>query len=490
MTAGTVAANLGGVALFALPGLAAAELVPPLARLALRRRLGYAYLLGVAAVAGLLFAASHLLAVPLRRPAIAAGVLLPVAAGLAARLARHRRQAAAHRRQVIVRRRISPWDAAAALLAGLVGLGILATALSVPLADWDGRMIWSALAEHMRHEGTVTPSVLTEPHWFVMHPRYPPLLPVAQAAIQETFAAAPDEQLYRAFYVAFLAALLLVLRDGAGRAAGTAAAALAVLAAALPHFLGYGSGGAVSAYSDLPLAAFYGAALVLLLLAPRRPALGLAAGCLLAAAVLTKNEGAPLAGAALLLAAGRVFGPLRLPGSGSLRTALRRPFAWFAAAALPPIGAAALLASWRAAIPNRFDEDYLAVLHVPTLLHQAVALLPTIGQEIARLTFRTSDWQGLWIAWLAVLLAALRVLRRPTARLLLLAGLAPAALAWAAYAETTPLSNLAPFISETWPRFLVQGLLPLSILLALALRQLLARARTLPGRHASPSAPP
>ncbi len=560
MTAAAVAANLGGVAIFALPGLGVAEIFAPLARLAWWRRLGYGYLLGVVAVGGLLFAASHLLGVPLRRPAIAAAVLLPMAAGAMAHALRsffRRRQRlqpwrrgvppagpAASPAMVAAApmapgRRLGawrqPWDTVAAVVAGAVGLGILVSALSVPLADWDGRMIWSALADSMRHEGTASPSVLGDPHWFVMHPRYPPLLPVAQAAVQETFGAAPDEQLYRAFYAAFFAALLLVLRDGAGRAAASVAAALATLSAALPHFLGYGAGGATSAYSDLPLAAFYGAALVLLLLAPRRPALGLAAGCLLGGAVMAKNEGALLAAAALALAAARLLGrrdsrgardePLPPPAAGlsgpagpagnvrnagdignagnvrdggnvgdvrnagssrSSRSSGRgRTLAWFAAAALPVLAAAALLASWRAAIPNRFDEDYFAVLRLPALLHNAVALLPAIGREIARLSFRGADWQGFWIAFLVVLLAGLPALRRPGARMMLLAGLVPAAVAWAAYCETTPLDNLAPFISETWPRFLVQGLVPLAIAFACALRHLLRRAAPAarPRRH-------
>jgi hypothetical protein len=526
MTTAAVAANLGGVALFALPGLGVAEIFAPLARLAWWRRLGYGYLLGVVAVGGLLFAASHFLGVPLRRPAITAAVLLPMAAGAAARFLRsflRRRQRLQHCRRgappaspgaspamaaavsVAPGRRLSawrqPWDTVAALVAGAVGAGILVSALSVPLADWDGRMIWSALADYMRHEATASPSVLGDPHWFVMHPRYPPLLPVAQAAVQETFGAAPDEQLYRAFYAAFFAAMLLVLRDGAGRAAGGVAAALATLSAALPHFLGYGAGGATSAYSDLPLAAFYGGGLILLLLAPRRPALGLAAGCLLAGAVLAKNEGTLLAAAALLLAAGRLLSgvrrgsgrPGRRPGppdppgpsepsgpSGPSERASRQGIArilgWFAAAALPVLAAATLLASWRAAIPNRFDEDYFAVVRLPSLLHNAVALLPAICREIARLSFRASDWQGFWIAFLAVLAAGLPALRRPGARLMLLAGVVPAAVAWAAYCETTPLDNLAPFISETWPRFLVQGLVPLTIAFACALRLLLRRA--------------
>jgi hypothetical protein len=505
MTAAGLAANLGGVALFALPGIGLAELFAPLARLPWWRRLGYALLLGVVALAGSLFAASHLWGVPLRRPAIATAAAVPAVLGVAARAwAAWRRRRARGARDAAtapaspadrfapathsalpagtsaparpapsVRR---PWRFAAAAVVVAVCLGTLASALSVPLADWDGRMTWSALAAYLRQEGTVDLAVLREARWFVVHPRYPPLLPLAQEMVQETFGAGLDEQLYRALYVAFLAALLLVIRDGAGRAAGAAAATLTVLCAALPHFFSYGSGGAASAYSDLPLAGFYGAGLVLLLLAPRRPSSGLAAGCLLAGAVLSKNEGAPLAACALLLAATRLLDGHRARQARRRRLAPRR-LAWLAAAALPVLAAAALLAAWRAAIPNRFDEDYFAAARLPALAVAAVMRLPEIVQQALRLSFRWSDWQGFWVLFLVVLLAGLPALRRPAAGRMLLAGLAPAGLAWAAYAVTTPRDNLAPFVSETWPRFLLQGMVPLAIVFACALRHVLRQLR-------------
>ncbi|MFY9822547.1 MAG: hypothetical protein WAM82_14275, partial [Thermoanaerobaculia bacterium] len=288
MTAASVAANLGGVVLFALPGLSLAELLAPLRRLSLPRRLGYAYLLGVLAVGGTLFAASRLFGVALRRPLISFAILLPVLLGLAAWIWRRRWRKS-------VRIPASRWQLLAALAIAAVLLGPFTSALAAPLADWDGRMTWSPLATYMRHEGTVDASVLRDARWYVMHPRYPPLLPLAQVAVQETFGAGEDEQDYRAVYIGFLVALVLVVHDGARRGAGPRAATLVTLCAALPPFLSYGGGGATSGYSDLALAGFYGAALVLLVL--ERPAVssGFAAGCLLAGAVLTKNEGVLLA---------------------------------------------------------------------------------------------------------------------------------------------------------------------------------------------------
>jgi hypothetical protein len=306
--------------------------------------------------------------------------------------------------------------------------------------------------------------VLRDARWYVMHPRYPPLLPLAQVAVQETFGAGEDEQDYRAVYVAFLAALMLVVYDGARRGAGPVVATLTALCAALPPFLSYGGGGATSGYSDLALAGFYGAALVLLLL--QRPALssGLAAGSLLAGAVLTKNEGSLLALAALLLAAGRLLRRRRDPAAGA------RALAWFGAAAAPVLAAVLLLASWRAAIPNRDDEDYFAVLRLSELVSGAFTRLPVIVPGVLRWTFRGADWLGFWWLFLAVVIAGAHALRRPRVRRLLLAGLTPAAIGWAAYSISTRLPDL---IGETWDRFLVQGLVPLSFVFACALGHLL-----------------
>jgi hypothetical protein len=554
LTTGSVAANLGAVALFALPGLGLTEVLAPVRRLAWWRRLAYAHLLGVAALAGTLFAASHLFGVLLRRPAIAAAAGAPIALGFAAwavGAARRRRAlpaggaeraaaspppevpvasavgsppgaanaapsgsnqppgapsspgaaplpldaAAPSPRIAVLSRPGAPppgaappagrrWRAAAAATLAAVFCGILVSALSVPLADWDGRMTWSAVAAYMRHEGTVGISALRDAHYFMMVPRYPPLLPVAQAALQEAFGARPDDELFRAFYVVFLAVLAVVIQDGARRVAGPAAATLAAMCAMLPPILAYGTGGATSAYSDLPLAAFYGAALVWLLLARPSPSAGLAAGCLLAGTVLAKSEGELLAAAALLLAALRL---LRIrprqwrrppPSAGRRRAAIAtRRLGWFAAAALPAVAAAILLTAWRAGIPDRFDPDYHGALRLADLLHGALARLPQVIPEVLRQTFGWSTWLGFWAMYAAVLVAGAAALRRRLTRRLLLAGLAPLAIAWAAYAVSEPPANLVPLVSQTWCRFLFQGLAPLSLVLACALAQVLRAAR-------------
>jgi hypothetical protein len=498
MTAAGVAANLGGVALMVVPGLGLTELLAPLRRLPWPRRLGYAFLLGVGALGAALFAASHLAGVPLRRPAIALAALVPAAFGAAAAVTRRwrrpgRRAAAAPEARVTAassaaseplvaasREHAAPaaaggppgraarsLRAALAVAAVLVLAGPLLSALTVPLVDWDGRMTWASLAAYLRYEGTVDAEVLRDPHWLVLHPRYPPLMPLAQAAIQELFGADHDDQFFRALYVAFLGALLAIVFDGARRSAGRRAAALTTLCAALPPVLGYGYGGAISAYSDLPLAAFYGGSLVLLLAGPLRPATGLAAGCLLAAAVLTKNEGVLLAAVALLLAASRLW---RRRSSRS--TAGSRGLAWLGAAALPVLAASTLLAAWRGAIPNREDEDYFAALRIGELLHGAVSRLPLIARGALQSTFAPWTWLGFWAVFVVVVAAGRRALARPLVWRLALAGLAPLAIGCGAYAiSTRPL----PLVAETWPRFLVQALVPLGLVFACALALLLDR---------------
>ena len=449
--------GLGAVALFAVPGYGLTELFPGLRRLPPPRRAAYGYLLGVTAVAGGLYALSHVCGVPLRRPAVWAVAAAPALAGLAAALVRRlRRQGRGTPRPAP--RRPETWlpfiallaRAACVLAAAWICAGVFAEAMINPPHDWDGRMTWCTQARYVRAAGTVDAGVLRDPRWFVTHPQYPLLLPVAQAAALEAFGADPDVLLPRDIYAAFLPVLLLVIYDGARRGAGRTAAALAALAAAAAPFLVHGEGGAESSYSDLPLACFYGAALVLLLRPRPRPSSGLAAGLLLAAAVLTKNEGSILAVLALAL------------GWRGGRAGVRR----FAAAAVPVVLALALLASWRAGIPNRQDESYADLVRTghlwPGILTNAAAFAPVIADKMNRLL----HWAGFW--WMApvVLIAGRRALRHPRCRRLLAGAAGPPAIAWIAYSiHPRPVSLAA----VTWERFLMQGAAPLLVALALAL---------------------
>jgi hypothetical protein len=467
-----LAGGAGAIALFAVPGYGLTELFPALRRQPLPRRAAYGYLLGVAAVAGSLYALSHTCGVALRAPAVWATASVPALAGLAARLLRRRRAGEAPRPQALaglpsmVRSLGGPLAAACALAAAVICLGVFAEAMTNPPHDWDGRMTWCTQARYVRAAGTVDADVLLEERWSVTHPQYPLLLPVAQVAALEAFGADPDSHLPRAVYAAFLPALLLVVYDATRRAAGPTAGALAALAAAAAPFFVRGEGGAESTYSDLPLACFYGAALVLLLGPRPRAESSLAAGVLLAAAVLTKNEGTALACLALVLG-------WRATGSaGAAGASHRHPFrtgAWrFAAAAAPVVLALALLASWRAGIPNREDESYPHLVHTaslwPGIVTSPLAFVPVMIDKMNR--FR--HWAGLWWMAPAALLAGRRALRHPRLRRYLAAAAGPPAIAWAAYS----IHPLPAFLAAvTWERFLLQAAVPLTVVLAGALAE-------------------
>ena len=180
--------------------------------------------------------------------------------------------------------------AAAAAVAAAISLAVFCEALSDPIRDWDGRMSWSAQARYVRAAGTVDAPVLRDRRWFVTHPRYPLLLPLAQVAALSSAGPARRRR-RRAAYAAFFPVFLLLVHDGARRWAGRRAAALAVLAAALVPFPAFSPEGGEHGHSGLPLACFYGAALLLLLRAPLRPSHGIAAGLLLAAAALANRKG-------------------------------------------------------------------------------------------------------------------------------------------------------------------------------------------------------
>jgi hypothetical protein len=457
LVAAEALAGVAGVALFAAPGAGLAELLPAVRALRLPRRLGLAYLLGVAWTAGVLYALSHFLGVPLRPPAILMVAALPTLAGAVSRLRRRRLQPAAPRTRW--------WEWGVVAFCALISFSILCEALTNPVWDWDGRMTWAYQARYMRSEGTVDPRALTGKGWYVTHPWYPVLLPVAQVAVQEATGADWDHPAFRPMYAAFFPAWLLVVYGGARALAGRAAAGGATLAAALLPFLAFNpSGGASSAYSDLPLACFYGAGLALLLSSRLRPSGGLAAGLLLGAAVLAKAEGAVLAPAALILA-----------GLYQLRRWRRQRVA-LALAALPVILAVVLLFSWRAGIPERF-ESYERIISWSNLWPGIFTRIPWIAAHAGREMVRFSDWGIFWPAALLVLAAGWRGLRRHATLPLALAAAAPLGVAWISYT----LSLTPEFILRTsWNRFLIQASVPLLLLLALALADLLRRDVFLP----------
>ena len=476
MVATEALAGVAGVALFATPGAGLAELLPAVRAFSVGRRLAYAYLLGVAWTAGMLYALSHFLAVPLRPPAILATAAAPAVAGAVSWLLRRRRL-----RPSTPQRRRRPWEWLVTAVCAVISLAVLADALTNPVLDWDGWMTWAAQARYVRHEGTVDPTVLTQKGWYVSHPWYPLLLPVAQVAVLETTHADWDDPAFRPFYAAFFPVWLLVIYGGARALAGRTAAGWTTLAAALLPVPAFElAGGAVSAYSDLPLACFYGGALALLLSPRLRPSAGLAAGILLAAVSLTKAEGAVLAPAALVCGGLYAFAPLG-QRKWQRRWHLRR--GPLALAALPLVLALALLFSWRAGVPERF-ESYEKIVSWTFLWPGILTRAPRIASAVRSQMASTTAWGFFWWTAPLVLAAGWRGLRRRATVPLLLGAAAPLAVAWISYT----ISLTPEFIIWTsWNRFLIQASVPCLLLLALALANLLRVADAIfrrPGRRA------
>ena len=473
---GSLLASLAGVALFAVPGIALTWFFPALRAVPWTRRPGYGYTLGVACVAGTLYGLSALFEVPLRRPAIF-GVAAALTTAGAVKALLVRRAGSPARTPLRSRGRRAVLALVVLVGAGVSG-GLLAEAIAEPLRDWDGRMHWAAQARYIRHEGSVLPLAVTRGQWFINHPRYPVLLPVAQVAVLEATGAGQDEFPFRALYAAFFPALLMLLYDGARRWAGWLPAGITVVAACGLRFLTFFvDGGAMGAYSDLPLGCFCGAGLILLLggRAGRVTAAdGVAAGLLLGAAVLTKNEGTILAIAVLLAAA------LPLVRRAPLRSRRRRLLlkgARLCAAASVFLAALAFFISWRTGIPNRQDENYEEIVELGNLAQEAVTRLPFLASQVLERTFLTWDhWMGFWWVFVIVLAAGGSVLRGRRAalsRALALVALAPLCVGWGAYSA---IEGPQWMIEVTWERFLVQGTVPLLLLFALALGELLRRS--------------
>ncbi|HEY2291910.1 MAG TPA: hypothetical protein VGM86_14510 [Thermoanaerobaculia bacterium] len=467
MTAELLTGALAAASLFLGAGLGLTLCLPGFATAGLAGRLGFAWLLGVAWIGLFLYAASHVAHLPLDGPLVFLAAFPPLAAGLAAavRLLVLRRWRAPAPRAARRPLRTLGW-VALSLFAVLVSSAVLAHALTHPLEDWDGRMTWTAQAMFVRDAGTVDAAVLRFPKSFVSHPRYPLLMPLAQIAALEA-AGSDDERIVRVLYALFFPALVLLILEAGRRWAGSRAALLTALALLTIPWIPFDlEGGAIGAYSDLPLACFFGGGLLLLLRGRPRATDGVAAGLLLAAALLTKNEGLPevlIALALAALSAGLALVRRRRAGrSRALATAL---------AGVLCLAALWLLVSWRSAIPNRYDELYFETFSLASYARNLASPRPfTTIPVIALRMLNRRLWDLFW--WLAPVLfvAAAPAFRRPPTAYLAAAAAVPLLVAWSAYAQ---VPAAAYYATVTWDRLLLQGCVPVLGLFAVGVRRLL-----------------
>jgi len=242
----------------------------------------------------------------------------------------------------LVRRQIKPRSvvpgAHAATVATIIPIAVvLYAAAFIPVRDFDGRAFWLLKAKGIAHDHAIDGPFFHNRE--VNDPRndYPLLVPL-DGAVVFLLGTTYDDTYVRWLHVLTFVAFVVFVRARLG-------AWPAAILAWIPQFCVGGEGGALSAYNDIALAAFVAGAFFELTEGERPWRFGLWLGF----AVLTKNEGLPLA-LILLVAGGFVF---------------RRRLI----AALVPLGVTvAALFVWKHRIPHGGEEDLGALL--PTLPHQ------------------------------------------------------------------------------------------------------------------------
>lgn len=252
---------------------------------------------------------------------------------------------------VIVRRPFRTQDSAlgsrVATVATIIPIAVvLYAAAFIPVHDFDGRAFWLLKAKGIAHDHAID-----GPFFHIQEvndPRndYPLLVPL-DGAVVFLLGNTYDDTYARWLHVLTFGAFVVFVRARLG-------AWPAAVLAWIPQFCVGGEGGALSAYNDIPLAAFVAGAFFELMEGERPWRFGL----WLTFAALTKNEGLPLA--LILLVAGAFVFRRRL------------------IAALVPLGVTvAALFVWKHRIPHGGEEDLGALLL--TLPHQWHRLPAAIG---------------------------------------------------------------------------------------------------------------
>ena len=308
-------------------------------------------------------------------------------------------------------------------------LVLLATSAALgPLVAWDERAIFGLKARVLYHEGSVLGEAFTDTGYVHFQTRYPLLVPLLEASLF-TLKGSPDDRFLKLLFLLFSLCLALVVAGEVRRLHGARAGSLwGLLLLATPMLIGPSEGRGMTAYADLPFAAFVTGATVLLGRAIGHPASRktLLAGLLLGAALATKQEGALWAvalGLALLLTLWR---------RTSARTAgLARSAVTVAVPAL--LFLALSFAARRWTPPPAWSERYSVVLNLAWLRQlgwRPVEIAPFVLRQL-------TNWKVWGWGWILVV-AGLLVLHRPK--------LTPTPLFWRATALAVLAAYIAVFI--------------------------------------------
>ena len=259
------------------------------------------------------------------------------------------------------------------LLTALTVVPLIVLALDatfVPLHDFDGRLFWTLKAKALAQERRVDGPFFRGESVHDPRNQYPLLLPLNAAMLLIT---TRDEQSLRWLYLLIFAAMVFHVRRKLAELVDPKSAAwCAAILAWLPQFGVMEEGGALSAYSDIAVAAFTAAAFFELM-EKRSP---LRFGLWVAFLVLTKNEGLPIAIVLLIL----------------WITSIRRDIG---RAAIPFVIALSALLFWRQHVPMTDEEPIVSLL--ATLPHHLDRLGLALGSFLAH-TLAASRWGLLWVA--------------------------------------------------------------------------------------------
>lgn len=354
----------------------------------------------------------------------------------------------------------TPYSPLPTILMCIPLLALTFVAAITPLDDFDGRAFWVLKAKEIARERAIDgPSFQA----VTLDPRknhYPILIPLDGAVILGLAHDFDDRQL-RWFYLGFLAALALLIRERIGRLVSPSAGAwCAALLVWIPQFSVETEGGALSAYNDLAIAAFAAGAFFELMEEVSRsrdlavsdsgtPAWrdfgAIRFGLWLAFLVLTKSEGLPFA--MVFLAVGAFVFRKRITSS----------------AIVAGIAVIALFI-WRARIPPGDEEDIIRLLPtIPQKLHNLRAALTAFPRHMLLMP----HW-GLF--WIVVIIAAALALRNDRRNATLAISVVAAMLAVYVLVYIATAWVVSDLIAVTADRLLMHVIAPSLFLLALATR--------------------
>lgn len=364
-------------------------------------------------------------------------------------------------------------------LVGCLFVVVLLQTLLTPQRFWDERAIFAIKPKALFLDGTIQSETLSHPEFVQGHPRYPLLLPLAEAHVYAVLGRIDDRWAKVIFPLLYFGLVLSVAGVLSRHFDSGRGWLYALLVATLPVLFPFELG-VISGQGDAPVACFHGAAALLMWDALRRlrtesaltvtPRHWGMTGLLAASAAFAKDEGiAFLIVDAIALTAAWAWGRRRAAWSSDVPCAPASLFglrSWFRCGLCLGGVAAVLLVPWfvhRRGLPTVTEMQYFDRLSFRLLVERLDALGWLVPHLARRMFLEWRDWGLQW--WL--LLAALVTMPRrafAAEQLFLLLNIAGGVAALVVAGMIAP-ADLHDHIGGSSHRYLMQ-LAPLAILFA------------------------